>query len=307
MKSANPIVRFFSTHLMLKGVSVVIAIVLWAIALGSRVVEENIEVPVEILTAADIVPANEIPDQVVFRVSGPKAFLRGMLERKEQPIRVNLTTEKPRIVPVRFSADNIRLPLGVKVLSINPSGVLVKLETVKRREVPVRLELRGSPADGFKITKTELSPEFVRVKGPETRVDQLAEISTVPVQLTDASRSIDREVEIHLSRFNVQLDGPIPRVKIQIEPESANFRVRNADVRVLPVGKKARVDVKRVTILLRAEPAEIRALDRSKVFGRVDLKGLAPGRHQVEIQGVAPVGMGVVKVIPETTDVVIDP
>src|SRR3954468_16624660 len=111
-----------------KLISVAIAVVLWMIVLGSRNVEATKEIPLEIITPSDIVPANEIPDRIAFRLSGPKAFLRTVLDRKEEPIRVNLSGAKPGLVTYRFFSDNIRVPIGVKVVSINPTAILIKLE-----------------------------------------------------------------------------------------------------------------------------------------------------------------------------------
>src|SRR3954463_5722322 len=133
-----------TSNLGTKLISVAIAVVLWMIVLGSRNVEATKEIPLEVITPADIVPANEIPDRIAFRLSGPKAFLRSILDRREDPIRVNLSGAKPALVTYRFFSDNIRVPIGVKVLSINPTAILVKLENLKRRDVPVKVELRGN-------------------------------------------------------------------------------------------------------------------------------------------------------------------
>ena len=80
-----------SQNMSLKLLSFLIACVLWFAVLGSRNVEVTKEIPVEIITSPDLMVANDVPDKVVFRMSGPKAFLRNILNRKEEPIRVNFT------------------------------------------------------------------------------------------------------------------------------------------------------------------------------------------------------------------------
>src|SRR5947209_20568335 len=139
-----------------KIISVIIAAVLWIIVLGSRNVEVTKEIPVEVITSGDVVVANEIPEKIGFRLSGPKAFLRAILDRREEPIRVNMSGAKPGLVTYRFFSDNIRVPIGVKVLSVNPTAILIKLEYVKRREVPVRPTLQGMPSEGYRISKAEV-------------------------------------------------------------------------------------------------------------------------------------------------------
>src|SRR5687768_2293795 len=83
-----------TSNLGTKLISVAIAVVLWMIGLGSRNVEATKEIPLEVITPSELVPANDVPERIAFRLSGPKAFLRTVLDRKDEPIRVNLSGAK---------------------------------------------------------------------------------------------------------------------------------------------------------------------------------------------------------------------
>jgi YbbR domain-containing protein len=287
-----------------KVVSVVIAVVLWGIVLGSRNVEVTKEIPLEVITPSDIVPANEIPDRIAFRLSGPKAFLRSILDRREEPIRVNLSGAKPALVTYRFFSDNIRVPIGVKVLSINPTAILIKLEYLKRKDVPVRVELRGTPPEGFRVVKTEIRPEIVRIKGAESRVDSMTEIATTPIDVSNLKKNFDKEIPIDLTRFNVQLDSPLPHVYVEVEPISANFRIKNVDIQVLS-SYKVRLEEKSVTVLVRASPQDLQSLDRSQVFGVMDLSGKAKGKYSEPVKVTLPKNISLVRVVPDRINVVL--
>lgn len=290
--------NLFLLNLGLKLISVVIAILLWGIVLGSRNVEVTKEVPLEITTPPDVVPANEIPDKIAFRLSGPKAFLRSILDRREEPIRVNLAGAKPATVTYRFFSDNIRVPIGVKVLSINPAAISIKLEYLKRKDIPVHLEVRGTLPDGYRVTQAEVKPNLVRIKGPESRVDALTEIPTIPVDLSKLTHSVDQEIPLDTARFNVQLDGPYPRVLIQIESISANFRIKNVDIRVIS-SYESRLDEKGVTVLVRGDAKEIESLDRAHVYAWVDLSDRGKGSYDVPVHVSLPKDISLVKVIPD--------
>lgn len=290
--------RLFLNNIGVKIISIAVAVILWIVVLGSRIVEVTKDIPVEIITPADIIPANEVVERVAFRLSGPKAFLRAILDRKEDPIRINLEGSKPNLITYRFFSDSIRLPIGVKVLSINPAAVLIKLEYLRRREIPVRPFLRGSPPEGFKIIKTEIKPSTIKIKGAESRVDSLTEILSTPIDVSYLKQSIERDVGLELTKLGVQLEGPLPRVSIQIEPLSANFRIKNVDVRVLS-NHKVRVEEKSVTVLVRADARDIKYIDRAKVFGAVDLRGKPKGRYEEPVKITLPEELGLVRVIPE--------
>jgi YbbR domain-containing protein len=291
-----------SSNLGTKVVSVIIAAVLWFVVLGSRNVEVTKEIPLELITPAEVVPANDIPEKISFRLSGPKAFLRAILDRREDPIRVNLSGAKPGLVTYRFFSDNIRLPIGVKVQSISPTAILIKLENQKRRDVPVRVELRGIPPEGYRITRTEVTPPVIRIKGAETRVDAVTEIATVPIDVSTLRETMDREVPLEIARHNVQVDGPLPRVLVEVDATAANYRIRNVEVRVL-TNHKYTIDRSTVTVLVRAAPKDIKSLDKRQVYAVVDLRGRPKGKYTEPVKVQLPDNVGLDRVTPETVSV----
>lgn len=293
----------YTTNLSLKLVSLVIAVVLWFVVLGSRNVEVTKEVPVEIITPADLVVANEVPDKVAFRLSGPKAFLRNIVNRKEDPIRVNLSTAKAGLVTYRFFSDNIQIPIGVKVLSINPTAIIVKLEYVKRKEVPVKLLTRGEVPEGYRLTRLELGRNSVKLRGAETRVDQVIEAPTVPIDLSQLRESGEREVAIDLSKMpGILLDGDLPKLQFEVVQSTANFKIRNADVKVI-TNRRFNVEPKQVTIFVRCSPEELKSLDRSKVYGVVDLRTKGPGVYEPVLSAKLPSNIKLINVLPSKVKV----
>jgi YbbR domain-containing protein len=251
-----------------------------------------------VVTATDVMPANEIPDRVAFRLAGPKAFLRAVVDRREDPIRVNLTGSKPNIVTYRFFSDNIRVPPGVKVLSISPTAILIKLEYVRHREVPVKVELRGLPPEGYRIVRTTVEPATIRLKGPESKVSAISEVFTTPIDVSNLTESKTVDVGLQIEKSNVQAEGPLPKVTVEVEPVSANFRIRNIDIRVLSPYQSV-LDEKTATVLVRARAEDLKSLDRSQVDAVVDLRGKPKGRYTVPVKVTLPPKIGLVKVIPE--------
>jgi YbbR domain-containing protein len=284
-------------HLGTKIVSVILAFLLWGVVLGSQTVEVTKEVQVEVVTSADVVVSNEVPDRVLFRLSGPKAFLRTILDRHEEPIRINLGGVKPSVLTYRFFSDGIRVPIGVKVLSVNPAAVPIKLEYLKKKDVPVLVDLRGTPPEGFRLGGVQLKPDVVRIKGPESRVDAVNEVATKPIDLAGLKGSVEKEVPLDLTRLGVQLEGALPRASIQLDQVSPNFKIKNVDIRVLS-SYKVRVEEKTVTVLVRAAQRDVEKLDRNQVFALVDLRDRRKGRYVEPVQVRLPPRVGLVKVIP---------
>lgn len=291
-----------TSHLATKIVSVIIAVVLWGIVLGSRIVEVTKEIPLELITSSEVVAANDVPDKITFKLSGPKAFLRSILDRREDPIRVNLSGAKPALVTYRFFSDNIRVPIGVKVQSINPSYITIKLEFVKRREVPVRLELRGTSPEGYHVTYAELQPPTVRISGAESRVNAITEMTMFPIDISNLKKDIEREVTLEASKYNVQVESEIPKARIEVEPISNNFRIKNVDIRVAG-SSRFRVEPKVISVMVRANAKEMRHVDRTLVYGMIDVTGKPKGIYREPVRVVLPPRVNLLKVMPEYVNV----
>lgn len=290
-------------NLALKAVSLLIAIVLWIVVLGSRTVEVTKEVSLEVITGSDYVPVNELPDRISFRLAGPKAFLRAILDRKENPIRINLAGQRSGLITYRFFSDHIRVPLGVKVVSIDPPVIAIKLEEVKRREVPVRVELLGQLPDGYRLGKVEIAPKTVTLKGPENRVAFINEVYGKPVDLTGLMQTQIRDVQLEFSRTPyVTAEGPPPKLRIEIEAPNQTFKLKNIEV-TLEGSRRGTVREKTVTVYVRSTKAVIDSLEPSEVKAVVPTSELAPGVRRAAPVVKLPPGVIFVKTVPNEVTV----
>lgn len=292
----------FASNFGTKLISLIIAVVLWIVVLGSRNVEVTKDVPLEVVTSSELIPANEVPEYVTFRLSGPKAFLRAIRDRREEPIRINLTQVKPGLVTYRFSSENIHVPIGVKVLMFHPAAILIKLESLKKRDVPVRLDLQGSLPEGYRIAHTEIRPALVKIKGPESRVDGVTEISTKPLDVSDFRQPIEKEVSLNISQQDIQIDGALPKAFIQVEPVSSNFRIKNIEIKVL-AHENYSLSEKTVSVFVRANHQDLKSLDRSQISAVVDLRGKGKGRYLEKVKITLPPQVGLGKIVPDKVQV----
>ena len=80
-------------------------------------------------------------------------------------------------------------PEGVKVENISPSTVVLKLDTVKDKIVPVIVNIVGTPANGFQVGKPIITPPVVNVRGPTSVLEKLEDV-TVEVDVTGAGESL---------------------------------------------------------------------------------------------------------------------
>lgn len=80
-------------------------------------------------------------------------------------------------------------PEGVKVESISPSNVVLKLDTVKDKIVPVLVSITGTPASGYVLGNPVITPPVVNVRGPTSILEKLEDVS-VEVDVTGARETM---------------------------------------------------------------------------------------------------------------------
>lgn len=293
------LLRILFNNIGVKSVSVIIAFLVWVAVLGSKKVEVSKEIPLQILTAPKVVVANDVPQKVTFKLSGPKAFLRGVLNRPELPIVVNLTGTNPGLVTYRFFSDSIHLPIGVKAVSITPQAILIKLENEKEETIPVRLDLKGSLPEGYELVSATVDPPQARVRGAKGAVSAVTELITRPIELSTLRQDLNEVTSFEAERYpGVQILEPLPRMKLEVRAVSANFRIKNVQVKILST-LQSRTREPNITLFVRAEQEDLKTLNPNQVTAEVDLRGKSKGEYHEPVKVTLPPKISLVKIVPE--------
>jgi hypothetical protein len=108
----------FRYQFALKILSIVIAVTLWVVVFGSRTIEITKDVPFEVQLSDDQILVDPVPEKIQFHLVGPKAFIRNITTRIEDPIRANVKDLRTGVFTQRIYSDAIKLPMGVKVQSL---------------------------------------------------------------------------------------------------------------------------------------------------------------------------------------------
>lgn len=132
---------------------------------------------------------------------------------------VDLSGAEPReeLVPVQVDVRGIA---GVTVTRVSPPSLLVNLEPVTSKRVPVVPGFRGSPPIGYEVTSTTPSQSTVLVSGPSSLVARVSEavaevnVSGLTVELVDSAALVARG------------EGGIDIRNVRIEPESVRIQVK---------------------------------------------------------------------------------
>jgi len=268
----------------LKLVSLLLAFFLWfSINVSERDAEGTLELPLRVRQPAGYVVTNAPTKPITVTVRGPRTILDGVEERRIH-VALDLATAAPGEIRTELSGDMIRppLPRRLKVVRIEPGRVKVRLERLVRRALPVRPELAGMPPLGY-TAEASVTPGEVDVSGPATKVEELKEIKTEPVELRGAPEPISRAVLLSWAGDFLTFTPDRVTVAVTFRPTSMSRKFDHVEVAVRNVGEglRAKLVPSRIDLTVQGPQSLLSnyALEAGSVY--IDAAGLEPGSYRV--------------------------
>jgi YbbR domain-containing protein len=252
--------RVFLDDWLMKLVALVITLTLWlgVTGLQAPTTTRLRGVTLNLLIANDLEITNSPVTEVDLVIRGLKQRVDQILPR-DVAVTLDLSDIGKGDRTVQITPQNIKvdLPNGVEVVEVQPNKIAIKLEEVQEIEVPIRVETEGAPAPGYELYSTRVTPDTVRVRGPESFVKALTFVTTDKVDLNRATNDFSVQ-QIPLTVVN-------PKITL-VSAATANVAVH--------VGRKR---IERL-IVVPYETVTRRGRASITLFGPSDvLEKLAPG------------------------------
>jgi len=130
-------------------------------------------------------------------------------------VQVELAQTQPGTVNVNLGPENVLMPDGLDVVSIEPNVIRVELEREISQRLPVVPRLVGEPAAGSIAEEPEVFPNLVLVTGPESLLARIQSLSTRPVDLDGHALSFEETVAVV---------PPDPLIQV-VQPSKVSVRV----------------------------------------------------------------------------------
>jgi len=170
--------------------SVLIAVVLWVQVHGQGVGSVRMDVALHVRDLPkDMIIVNDLPEQVSITVQGLQAQLN-TLHANELFIAVDASSlNLPGVLEQALDIDAIDLPIGLKVEKIQPDSVQLQVDHVVTRRLKV-LPVFDLP-QGWEVSGVEVSPNVVKLSGPEVWLSTLSQIETAALRLDHQAGAFD--------------------------------------------------------------------------------------------------------------------
>lgn len=205
----------------LKIVSLILATMLWMAVANESSSEIGLDVPLEYRNIPSQVEiTGDMTNTVQVRLRGSSHVIKG-LTAKDVSTTIDLSKMRTGEKIAALSPLNVQAPFGAEVIRVNPSSVRFSLERTLVKTVPIVPTIIGQPAEGYEIGRVLVSPSSVQVEGPESRVNTLASIVTIPVHVDRRQTHIEQTTDLDVPDPQIRLQHPAP-VNLKIEIRRKN-------------------------------------------------------------------------------------
>jgi YbbR domain-containing protein len=287
--------RAFLDELPLKIVSMVIAVTLFAIVRSERDAATGVNVKVIYTLPSDRVLVSEPASEVRVAVRGSWTRLQRLDDRALEPLRVDLQRRGDGVF--QFEDGMVKLPPGLRVVSITPPEVMLRFEPRASRDVPIEPVLGGQPAEGFRVGKLRVEPERVRVDGARSEVEALTRVRTRPVPIAGARAPVEAQVTLENEPRHAHfVDVERVTVKVEVKPALAEREVGAIPIKIVGLSRlDGTIEPSEARLILRGPAEVVRELSVDGIALTVDAQAAdlrSPGRvtRPITVTGL-PVGV----------------
>jgi YbbR domain-containing protein len=285
-----------------------LAVLTWYLITGREKVEAWVDMSVEMTNAPEELTIRKgLISKIEVRVRGPKGLVRS-LDRRKWTYSLDVSKLKVGENLVDIDRDRIPLSMAYEIVEVKPSRLILSVDSIAKKEVPVVAEWRGTLRPDYKLLEIKAQPEVVEIRGAERQVRLMTQVKVtmqnefedppaqwtedVPIKLAEGVEATPGQVRVSL-KFGPEVKASWVRVPLRVEIPS--------DLAVVSAPKFLRVHVEGPVPLLREAEAgrDIRGL---AAVVRI-VSGVKAGTHAFPFQIETPEGLKLLERPTNTVEV----
>ncbi len=233
-------------------------------------------------------------------VSGPLEMINSI---NSAEVDVNLDNAESnlslKLIPkIKGENENI----DVDIIEIRPELVDIFIPVIEdnpSKSVPVVVPVTGIPAYGYKVSRIVVEPEIVRISGANEVIENIREIRTTPVDVTNQKDEILREVTLNIPSNIKSLYEENLKVVVLFEKNVVEKRIqKELEIRNIPEGLVLKASNEVISIVLKGDDLEFRDFLIENLHIYVDAEKYSETNKEFEVKVEKPENIEVVEITP---------
>ncbi len=266
--------RWILHNIWLKIGSIIFAFLLWFHVVSERLVFENVGAPIKFRNLPDeLVIVNNVEKEVTFQIK-TKVKQLILLNLFGHPyISVDLTNLVPGKNNIKLSEDWISLPswrpLDITGI-VRPKQLAIETEKTDKKQVSVRVVIKGTPQDRTFIKKIMVEPDSIVLIGGKRKLKEIKEIETDTVDLS--KRGKDYSIEKWLIMPDGGFSSETQRVRVSVLFERYVTKALQGVAITLKGDGDFKVDPESIVVTVGGPENLLRGLKPSDIKAYIDVK-----------------------------------
>lgn len=283
----------------------------------------NVEItPQQIKVTLDRIVKNQKPVEIIPQGSPQRGYDMGeviltpsqvLVEGPES--KVNAVTKVVGEIDVEDIKENIRSNIPVKAVDSEGNtitGVEVKSKYVnvfipmlRVGNVKITPQLTGEIRAGYKITKIEVNPDTVSLRGKEEEVIKYSEILTESINISDLDHTLTTRTNLLIPE-GVEVLGlrDMPEITINVEEiETKEFTFNSNQISVNNLEDTLTTNIGQIDESIKVSISDVRSVlervKRNDLELSIDGTDLQEGNHTVEISVNSNVPVETIEILPK--------
>ncbi|MGH7914199.1 MAG: CdaR family protein, partial [Candidatus Binataceae bacterium] len=294
----------FRRNLGLRAIALLLAVGLWFfVNAGQRGALAPMRVPISYRALpAGMVIVNQRPDFVHIEVRGPRTLL-SLLNPDRLVLRLDLSGVTLGQAVFKIGPEMFNVPRQTDVTRISPSQIVLDIDRITDRQVPIHINVQGQPAPGYRVAFTKANPSVAIVRGPSRFVLHIDNVPTSPVDVSGVKADFDQPASLPAPGDRVTIISPeAVEAAVSIKEVIAKRQFRGIAVEVRDTDYKAKVEPQQIAITVRGPVNQLSGLDlHGSVY--VSAEDVRPGSHDLPVQIDLPDGIQLVRANPDNVKV----
>lgn len=176
--------------------------------------------------------------------------------------------------------------------------VTVSTTVMQTKEIPVYVNVTGTPADGYQLVQTDYQPQTIRISGKSDALKKNVSVK-IPLDIENAKKTVEKEVALsdYLTQ-DVAIVGDITTVSVRCDIEKngrRSFVMTSADIAVKNLPTDCTMDFTdsdtKYKVTVSGDEQALKNLTLNDLGAYVDLFGLSAGVHSLEVRFQLPDGV----------------